>query len=89
MDMTIQLHEWPSSSSMRQSALCDLELLWRRAFMASRRLWRAYLDHQARRAIRLALRALDERTLRDIGVSREQIVCVANEFSRSTRLSVR
>jgi uncharacterized protein YjiS (DUF1127 family) len=38
-----------------------------------RRLWEAYWDRQARRATALMLEALDDRTLKDIGLSRDDI----------------
>jgi uncharacterized protein YjiS (DUF1127 family) len=37
------------------------------------RLWTAYWDRKARRATLLMLEALDDRTLRDIGLSRSEI----------------
>ena len=37
-------------------------------------LWAAYWDHQARRATALALEALDDRALRDIGLRRSEIL---------------
>jgi uncharacterized protein YjiS (DUF1127 family) len=83
--MAMQLHDWRSSSALGQNASFVGRWFLQRVVIASRRLWRAHLDHQARRATRLALRALDERTMRDIGVSREQIACVVNDFSRPTR----
>lgn len=45
----------------------------RRAAAAIRRLWRAYWDYQARRAMAVMLYALNDRTLADIGVCRDQI----------------
>ncbi len=39
----------------------------------ARGLWEAYWDYQARRATVLTLEALDDRTLKDIGLSRSQI----------------
>lgn len=42
-----------------------------------RRAWRAYWDWRARKATLLLLRALDERTLRDIGLNTDDIACLA------------
>jgi uncharacterized protein YjiS (DUF1127 family) len=39
----------------------------------ARRLWDAYWDYQARRATVRMLEALDNRTLKDIGLSRSEI----------------
>ena len=41
--------------------------------VGARRLWDAYWDNQARRATALMLEALDDRTLKDIGLSRHEI----------------
>jgi uncharacterized protein YjiS (DUF1127 family) len=45
----------------------------RRAAAGLRRLWRGYWDRQARRAIAVMLHALDDRTLADLGVNRDEV----------------
>jgi uncharacterized protein YjiS (DUF1127 family) len=39
--------------------------------------WRAYWDYQSRRTTALILEALDDRVLKDIGLSRSQILSAA------------
>ncbi len=46
---------------------------WKRAAAAVRRLWRAYWDRQGRRATAVILYALNDRTLADIGVCRDEL----------------
>jgi uncharacterized protein YjiS (DUF1127 family) len=45
----------------------------------ARRAWQAYWDWRARQATIEILRALDSRTLRDIGLSRSEIESVVRE----------
>jgi uncharacterized protein YjiS (DUF1127 family) len=47
-----------------------------------RDLWRAYWDYQARRTTVLILEALDDRVLKDIGLSRSQILSAAFQQER-------
>lgn len=68
-----------------QSLSSDVELggatLRARAVALARRGWRTYWERRARRATVLILCSLDERTLRDIGISPSEIQsCV---YSRS------
>jgi uncharacterized protein YjiS (DUF1127 family) len=55
------------------TVLHDPPTLRARAAAIARRGWRAYWERQARRATVLILCSLDERTLRDIGISRSEI----------------
>jgi len=49
------------------------------------RAWRAYWEYRARHAAVLLLRSLDERTLRDIGVTRGEIESVVYGAPRERR----
>jgi uncharacterized protein YjiS (DUF1127 family) len=51
----------------------------------SRRLWRTYWNRRARRATVLMLEALDDRSLKDIGLSRSEIrpVVLGGDADRS------
>lgn len=44
-------------------------------------LWRWYLAWQMRRAMRMLLATLDDRTLRDIGVRRSEIGCIVRDIT--------
>lgn len=62
--MTMHIRDWPCTAPpMGYAARASV---W--SYLSG--LWRAHLDRQARRAMRHALRAFDDRTLEDIGVSR-------------------
>jgi uncharacterized protein YjiS (DUF1127 family) len=56
-----------------------------RAAAALRRGWRTYWERRARRATLLILHALDERTLRDIGISPSEIHSCVYSNSRDRR----
>lgn len=64
---------WPTSE--RRSAPRSLPL-GRRIRSAFRGAWRAYWRHRAERATLFMLQSLDERTLKDIGIDRSEIVSV-------------
>jgi uncharacterized protein YjiS (DUF1127 family) len=53
-----------------------LAALGQKLTAGARRLWGAWWDYQARSATVLILDALDERTLKDIGLSRSEIRAV-------------
>jgi uncharacterized protein YjiS (DUF1127 family) len=45
----------------------------KRAAARLRRLWRGYRDRQVRRAVAVMLHALDDRTLADLGINRDEV----------------
>jgi uncharacterized protein YjiS (DUF1127 family) len=51
-----------------------------------RRIWHAYWHWRARQAMLMFLHSLDERTLKDFGVTREEMNCFLDEqFTRARR----
>ena len=55
----------------------------KRAAACIRRLWRGYCDRQARRAIAVLLHALDDRTLADLGINRDEVAPLARRPGRA------
>jgi uncharacterized protein YjiS (DUF1127 family) len=68
----------PAHLTVPHSAAARVATLWRKAADA-------FLDWQARRATRDMLRALDTRTLRDIGIDRNEVESVIHDMSRDRR----
>ena len=56
----------------------------KRATARLRRLWRGYWDRQARRAIAVMLHALDDRTLADLGINRDEVEPLVSRPRRFT-----
>jgi uncharacterized protein YjiS (DUF1127 family) len=50
-----------------------------------RHIWRAYWEWCARRAVALLLQSLDDRTLKDLGISPDDIACAPTEFGSAAR----
>lgn len=61
----------------------------RRAAAATRRLWRAYWDRQARRATAVMLHALNDRVLEDLGICRDEIESLVNDATNERRRTYR
>jgi uncharacterized protein YjiS (DUF1127 family) len=59
----------------------------RRLTARARYLWLSYWDKQARRAALLMLQALDDRTLKDIGLNRGEIWPAVFGLNEASRLS--
>lgn len=57
----------------RVSLGASLPALGKRLAARAQRLWAAYWDRQARRATALTLEALDDRTLKELGLRRSEI----------------
>jgi uncharacterized protein YjiS (DUF1127 family) len=61
---------------------------WARLFdesaLAIRQMWHAYWHWRARQAMLMFLQSLDERTLKDFGVTREEMICFLDkQFTRA------
>ena len=63
----------------------DAPTLASRIARAARRAWHTYWDWRARQATVEILRALDNRTLHDIGLSRSEIELVVRDARRERR----
>lgn len=63
----------------REHVRSGLPALVRKACTILRGLWLSYVERQARSALHLVLHSHDDRFLRDLGISREQIDTAVNE----------
>jgi uncharacterized protein YjiS (DUF1127 family) len=83
------LDPWPSTYALHRAArerrAEAIASVIRRATSAARgailRAWKRYRQHRETRRIHDALRGLDDRTLRDLGFHRSEILSVASEAS--------
>ena len=57
----------------------------RRAAAAVRKTWRTYWGRQAQRATAVMLYALNDRTLKDIGIDRDEIESLVNDATSERR----